>query len=93
MGVPATMEAMDLAPDTARDRTFGVNGATLRLQRAADAFDPVAWRAPAYPRTARAPANDAVAAAPAPVPRWMVVSGGGVAAALLGALLGSALSL
>jgi hypothetical protein len=87
------MDRSDVASPPQHDQTFGVSGVSLRLRRAADAFDPVAWRAPSYPRTSRAPANDAGGSPTAPTPRWMIIGGGSVAAALLGALLGSALAL
>jgi hypothetical protein len=87
------MDLNDVAPPSDPRPTFGVSGATLRLRRAADAFDPVAWRAPSYPRVPLAPANDDPALVRQPTPRWMIVSGGGVVAAVLGALLGSVLAL
>ena len=87
------MDLNDVASSSDPRPTFGVSGATMRLRRAADAFDPVAWRAPSYPRVPLAPANDDPGHAPQPTPRWLIVSGGGVLAALLGALLGGALAL
>ena len=87
------MDLTELASSADPRPTFGVSGASLQLRRAADAFDPVAWRAPGSRRAPLIPANDAPAPAPAPVPRWVIVSGGGLAAALLGAILGSALAL
>jgi hypothetical protein len=56
-----------------------------------------AWRAPSAVRFDGRPANDAFHAGGAPVemepvPRWLVVVGGGFVAAILGALLGGALS-
>jgi len=87
------MDLNDVASPSDPRPTFGVSGATMRLRRAADAFDPVAWRAPSYPRVPLAPANDDPGLARKPTPRWMIVGWGGIAAAVLGALLGSALAL
>jgi uncharacterized protein GlcG (DUF336 family) len=66
--------------------------------RAADAFEAVAWKAPTAARFQTEIANDA-RVVPGPtvgemiraVPGWVVVVGGGVVAALMGALLGGAL--
>lgn len=67
--------------------------------RAADAFGVVAWKAPGPRRFDSRPANDAPQAAAEPtvaemvraIPGWAVVVGGGVVAALMGAMLGGAL--
>ena len=66
--------------------------------RAADAFEPVAWRPPAAARFDSHVAND-IAPQPEPtfsemaagIPGWVTVIAGGVVAALMGALLGGAL--
>lgn len=65
--------------------------------RSVDAFDGVAWRPPVPNRFDGRPANDmAEPAAAAPPPHgalraWVTVVGGGVAAAMMGALLGGML--
>ena len=64
--------------------------------RAADAFDAVAWKAPTASRFDSRPANDtpmrpSVAEEWSGLPAWAHIVGGGVIAALLGALLGGAL--
>ncbi len=87
------MDLNDVASSSDSRPTFGVSGAMMRLRRAADAFDPVAWRAPSYPRVPLAPANDDPGLAPQPTPRWMIIGGGGLVAGLLGALLGYVLAL
>lgn len=92
MGVPGGMETSNLAPNLGHNRPYGVSGSTVRLNRAADAFDAVAWRAPSFPRVPSLPANDVEADA-LNLPTWAIVTGGGVIAALLGALMGAALSL
>ncbi|WP_439472288.1 hypothetical protein [Brevundimonas sp.] len=66
--------------------------------RAADAFGVVAWKAPGPRRFDNRPANDTPETAEPTVgemvraiPGWVVVVGGGVVAALMGAMLGGAL--
>lgn len=66
--------------------------------RAADAFGVVAWTAPGPRRFDNRPANDTpevteptVSEMVRAIPGWAVVVGGGVAAALMGAMLGGAL--
>lgn len=65
--------------------------------RTADAFETVAWRPPAGRRFDHRPANDGYGAGPslrdelAALPAWATVVGGGMIAALIGALLGGAL--
>jgi len=68
--------------------------------RTADAFETVAWRPPVAERRDTRPANDAYSSyAVKPtmaqefsgLPAWLHIVGGGVAAALMGALLGGAL--
>ncbi|MFA4893159.1 hypothetical protein [Brevundimonas sp.] len=66
--------------------------------RAADAFETVAWRAPSATRFDARVANDVgseqevVRSGPVGhLPAWLTITAGGVAAALLGALLGGAL--
>lgn len=66
--------------------------------RAADAFGVVAWKAPAARRFESRPANDETHT-PEPtfgemaraIPGWAVIAGGGIVAALMGAMLGGAL--
>lgn len=55
-----------------------------------------AWRAPSATRFDSRPANDTAVEAQveaAVMPRWLLVIGGGVAAALIGAALGGMLAL
>ncbi|HYC97784.1 hypothetical protein [Brevundimonas sp.] len=80
--------------------------ASSRLQahhaygRAADAFEPAAWRPPTPARFDGRIAND-VAPGPEPtlaemvegIPGWLVVVLGGIIAALMGALLGGMMAL
>ena len=67
--------------------------------RAADAFDAVAWRPPTARRFDPRVANDPAVPEPtlkqmiADLPGWVTVVGGGVIAALMGAMLGGALSI
>lgn len=67
--------------------------------RAADAFEAVAWKAPTAQRFEERIANDTPKPEPTfrdvlrAVPGWMVVVGGGVVAALAGAMLGGMLQL
>ena len=67
--------------------------------RAVNAFDAVAWRPPSASRFDGRPANDAEGSEPtlketmADLPGWVTVVAGGAIAALLGALVGGALSL
>lgn len=76
------------------------------IRDAVSAYQTAAWRAPAATRFDSRPANDFLARAEAiaphivsaepvqmePMPRWIVIAIGAVAAALLGALLGGAMS-
>jgi hypothetical protein len=65
--------------------------------RAADAFETVAWRAPEPRRFDPRVANDPVAPEPtlkqlaADLPAWVTIVGGGVVAAVMGAMLGGML--
>ncbi|MEJ6788553.1 hypothetical protein BrevBR_03275 [Brevundimonas sp. BR2-1] len=68
--------------------------------RSADAFETVAWRPPVAQRFDPRPANDGCRPTPvqptlreefAGLPAWLHIVGGGMIAALLGALLGGAL--
>ena len=65
--------------------------------RAADAFETVAWKAPTAERFQNRVANDGHPAEPTfrdvmqALPGWIVVAGGGVVAALMGAMLGGML--
>lgn len=67
--------------------------------RAADAFETVAWRPPSTARFDTRVANDPVVEEPtlqaliADLPGWVTVVGGGVVAALMGAVVGGALAL
>jgi hypothetical protein len=66
--------------------------------RAADAFETVAWRPPSAARFDTRVANEPVVEEPslqaliADLPGWVTVVGGGVVAALMGALLGGMLA-
>jgi hypothetical protein len=65
--------------------------------RTADAFETVAWRPPVSQRFDPRPANDGSGVRPSlkqeveALPAWATVIGGGMIAALIGALLGGAL--
>ena len=65
--------------------------------RAADAFDTAAWRAPTARRFDARVANDRAIPEPAPkaftgtLPAWVMVTAGGLVAALMGAMLGGML--
>jgi hypothetical protein len=66
--------------------------------RAADAFEAVAWKAPSAQRFENRVANDeaplempGLGEVLRATPRWVVVVGGGVVAAMTGALLGGML--
>jgi len=69
--------------------------------RAADAYGVTAWKAPSVRRFTPHVANDATHTSHTPeptfgemaraIPGWAVVAGGGVVAALMGAMLGGAL--
>ena len=65
--------------------------------RAADAFETVAWRPPSAARFDTRVANDPVEPTlkelAADLPGWVTVVGGGVIAALMGAMLGGMLAL
>ncbi len=73
--------------------------------RAADALDPVAWRPPPTRRFDDRPANDRPWAARAPnaeagpprsfdrLPMWVMVAGGGLIAAAMGAVMGGMLAI
>lgn len=87
------MEQLSMTPTR---RLVGVRA----YDRAADAFDAVAWRPPAATRFDGRAANDLEAAqSPDPsireliseLPAWVTVVAGGVVAALMGVLLGGAL--
>jgi hypothetical protein len=86
------MDTMHMTPSR---RMEGVRA----YDRAADAFGVVAWKAPTPKRFVPHVANDLPETAPEPtvgemlgaIPRWAVVIGGGVVAALMGAMLGGAL--
>lgn len=69
-----------------------------RATTTADAFDVARWRTPEPRREAWIPANDEAGHSEAEsewswrdTPRWVIVAGGGVAAAVMGAMLGGAL--
>ena len=87
---------MQTIRDTQMGSDMHVTGRTMgRSERAADAFQTVAWRAPEPRRDRFTPAN--VAADPyaegEEIPHWMILVGGGLFAALMGALLGGAMAL
>ena len=72
--------------------------AAPRPASTADAFDTARWRVPEPRRDAWRPANDEVGDFTEQAewswrdtPRWVIVAGGGVAAAIMGAMLGGAL--
>ena len=69
--------------------------APVRSGRTADAFQTVAWRAPEPRRDRYTPANVAhdPYAESEEIPHWMILAGGGLLAALMGALLGGAMAL
>lgn len=88
---------MTATPVTPAQRLHGVRA----YGRAANAFDSVAWRAPSAERFESRPANDPVdrsrmtyVATPesSQIPHWLIVVGGGVVAAVTGALLGGMLA-
>ncbi|HAV48715.1 MULTISPECIES: hypothetical protein [Bacteria] len=67
----------------------------VRSDRAIDAFQTVAWRAP-EPRRDRFTAANVAGPAEAEseeIPHWMILVGGGLLAALMGALMGGAMAL
>jgi hypothetical protein len=94
------MEELSMTPTDGPMRPNAVRDALTAYQAAA-------WRAPGATRFDGRPANDFLARADAvaphtlsveplemePVPRWIVIAIGAVIAALLGALLGGAMSL
>lgn len=67
----------------------------VRSERAIDAFQTVAWRAPEPRRDRFTAANiaDPAEAESEEIPHWMILVGGGLLAALMGALLGGAMAL
>lgn len=66
----------------------------VRSDRAVDAFQTVAWRAPEPRRDRFAAANvEASESEDEEIPHWMILVGGGLFAALMGALLGGAMAL
>ena len=88
---------MTATPLTPAQRLHGVRA----YGRAANAFDSVAWRAPAASRFESRPANDPIERQSIPhvtaperpeIPHWLIVVGGGVIAAITGALLGGMLA-
>ncbi len=85
---------METMPLTSARRLEGVRA----YGRAADAFETVAWRPPAAARFDARVANDPVEEPTlkemvADLPGWLTVVGGGVVAALMGALVGGMLAL
>jgi len=87
------MEPLTMTPSR---RLQGVRA----YDRTADAFEAVAWKPPTAARFRPEIANDAPAV-PEPtvgemlraVPGWVMILGGGIVAALMGALLGGALQI
>ncbi len=67
----------------------------VRSDRAVDAFQTVAWRAPEPRRNRFTAANvaDPAETDSEDIPHWMILVGGALVAALLGALLGGAMAL
>ena len=86
---------MEMSPITSARRLEGVRA----CGRAADAFDAVAWRPPTAtrfdPRVANGPAvpEPTLKELIADLPGWVTVFAGGLVAALMGAMLGGALSI
>jgi hypothetical protein len=86
---------MDTVPMTPAQRLHGARA----YGRAANAFDSIAWRAPGVSRFENRAANDPAEGASAriepvsaQIPGWLIVVGGGVIAALTGAMLGGMLA-
>ena len=83
------MEQMSLTPSR---RLY----ARQSYGRAVDAYDTVAWRAPSSRRFVNHAANDGYVDRPIQIedgmPRWLIVLGGAVLAAVIGALLGGMLA-
>jgi hypothetical protein len=86
---------MEMTPMTSARRLEGVRP----RGRAANAFDTVAWRPPSAARFDTRVANDVEGepatrvGRPGDLPDWVVVAGGGLIAALMGALAGGVLAL
>ncbi|MDZ4112078.1 MAG: hypothetical protein U1E18_21130 [Brevundimonas sp.] len=82
------------AGDMGSEARFAGRG-LVRSDRAIDAFQTVAWRAPEPRRDRFAAANvaDPAEAGNEEIPHWMVLVGGSLVAALMGALLGGAMAL
>lgn len=83
-----------------RGRCRGMEELTLTPRRSFPSpgagFQTAAWAPPPVERFDGRPANDAAtseSAPPAPLPRWLVILGGAILAAVLGALLGGALAI
>ena len=85
---------MDTLPLTASRRLPSARA----YGRAADAFETVAWRPPTAARFDTRVANDPAVSEPtmkelvADLPGWVVIVGGGVVAALMGAMMGGMLA-
>ncbi len=77
-----------------REARFAGRG-LVRSERAIDAFQTAAWRAPEPRRDRFTAANvaDPAEAGNEEIPHWMILVGGGLLAALMGALLGGAMAL
>ena len=98
---PAVQAAME---DLTMSSTNRMNGYRA-YGRAADALDPVAWRPPPTRRFDSRPANDGGWTAGARetgsrapraldgVPMWLVIAGGGLIAAAMGAVMGGMLAI
>lgn len=81
------------AGDMASEARFAGRG-LVRSERAIDAFQTVAWRAPEPRRDRFAAANfEASEVEGEDIPHWMILVGGALLAALMGALLGGAMAL
>ncbi len=82
------------AGDMASEARFAGRG-LVRSDRAIDAFQTVAWRAPEPRRDRFSVANvtEASEAESEEIPHWMILVGGGLLAALMGALLGGTMAL
>lgn len=89
------MEELSLAP-----RTTDLRSQAFSAYRRADVHENVAWRAPEPHRFDARPANDMANFSGtdndlslAELPGWVVVIAGGIVAAIMGAMLGGAMSL
>lgn len=81
------------AGDMGSEARFAGRG-LVRSDRAIDAFQTVAWRAPEPRRDRFVAANSEASGADGEdIPHWMILVSGALLAALMGALLGGAMAL